>query len=155
MRAGGTNVGTNGIALDRRSHRADSAAMSPTSPTSSYIPFRFIVAVSTALGFFSGFAAFYFVSTFTDKPTSFGLLLTLNLGYWYSWAVLTPAILWLTRRFPFDRATWKLSIPVHVIGVVVATSLHVVMACVQRMATSWMIGEPMDTWLHELQEMLF
>ena len=41
------------------------------------------------------------------SPTAFGLLLTLNLGYWYSWAALTPAILWLTRRFPFDRATWK------------------------------------------------
>ena len=66
--------------------------MPPTSATSSHIPFRIIVAVSTALGFFSAFAAFYFVSTFTDKPASFGLLLTLNLGYWYSWAALTPAM---------------------------------------------------------------
>src|SRR5688572_3835151 len=110
MRSRGTNVGTNGIALDRRFLRADSAAMPPMH-ASSHIPVRISLAVSTALGFVSAFAAFYFVSTFTDTPTSFGLLLALNLGYWYTWAALTPAILWLTRRFPFARATWRLSIP--------------------------------------------
>ena len=123
-------------------------------PSSARIPFRIILAVTTALGFFSAFAAFYFVATFTDKPTPFSLLLALNLGYWYSWAVLTPGILWLTNRFPFDRSTWKLAIPIHIVGVVVATSLHVVMAVASRMATYWVVGESLDTWLHELQEML-
>jgi signal transduction histidine kinase len=139
--------------------------MTPTA----HIPFRVIAGVATALGFFSGFAAFYFVSTFTDKPTSFGLLLVLNLGYWYSWAALTPGILWLTRKFPFDRATsrgphdanfaswggWKAAIPIHILGVVAATSAHVVLAVASRMATYWMVGESLDTWLHEAQEMLF
>ena len=123
--------------------------------TPGHIPLRVIFGVATALGFFSAFAAFYFVSTFTDNPAPFSLLLVLNLGYWYSWAVLTPAILWLTRRFPFDRRSWKVSVPVHLAGVVVGTSAHVVMACVQRMATYWWIGESMDSWLHEMQEMLF
>src|SRR5688500_3483723 len=159
----GTNGVTSGLALDRNARRANSAAMAPTS---SRIPFRVIAAVATALGFFSGFAAFYFVSTFTDKPTSFGLLLALNLGYWYSWAALTPAVLWLTARFPFDRATtthgprrggagWKRSIPVHIAGVVAATFAHVVMAVASRMATYWVYGESLDTWLHEAQELLF
>jgi two-component system, LytTR family, sensor kinase len=148
----GTNVVTNGIALDRNARRADSAVMTPTSAR---VPFRVIAAVATALGFFSAFAAFYFVSTFTDKPTWFGLLLLLNLGYWYSWAVLTPGILWLTRRFPFDRATWKAAIPVHIAGVVAAVSAHVVLAVALRMATYWLAGESLDTWRHEAQEMLF
>src|SRR5687767_10950999 len=99
----GTNVVTNGNLLDRRARRADSAVMSPSS--AGRVPVRIIFSVATALSFFSAFAAFYFVSTFTDKPAAFGLLLTLNLGYWYSWALLTPGILWLTRRFPFDRST--------------------------------------------------
>ena len=47
-----------------------------------------------------------------------------------------------------------MAIPVHIAGVVIATSLHVVMACVQRMATYWVFGESLDTWLHEAQEML-
>ena len=51
------------------------------------IPPRIIFAVATALGFFSGFQAYYFVSTFTEWPASFPLLLALNLGYWYSWAM--------------------------------------------------------------------
>jgi two-component sensor histidine kinase len=124
-------------------------------PTPARVPFRVIAGVATALGFFSAFAAFYFISTFTDEQTSFGLLLFLNLGYWYSWAALAPAILWLTRRFPFDRRSWKTAILVHVPAVVVATSTHVVFACVHRMATYWMIGHSMDTWLAEMQEMLF
>jgi len=153
MVARGTNGVTSGNLLDRRARQADIAAMVPSS--TERVPKRIIFSVATALGFFSAFAAFYFVSTFTDKPAAFGLLLTLNLGYWYSWAALTPGILCLTRRFPFDRATWKLAIPIHVVGVVVATSLHVVLTVALRMATYWTIGESIDTWLHEAQEMLF
>ncbi|HYB96980.1 MAG TPA: sensor histidine kinase [Vicinamibacterales bacterium] len=124
-------------------------------PTQAHVPLRVIFSVATALGFFSAFAAFYFVSTFTDTPAAFGLLLALNLGYWYSWAGLTPAILWLTHRFPFDRAGWKVAIPAHIAGVVVMTSAHVVLTVALRMATYWAIGESLDTWLHEAQEMLF
>ena len=72
------------------------------------------------------------------SPRAFGLLLTLNLGYWYSWAALTPGILCLTRRFPFDRATWKMAIPIHVAGVVLATSLHVVLTVALHMGTYWL-----------------
>ena len=136
--------------LDRRLRQADSAAM-PSSP--GHIPFRVIIGVTTALGFFSAFAVFYFVSTFTDQPAAFGLLLTINLGYWYSWAALTPGILWLTRRFPFDRATWKVAIPIHIAGVILAVSLHVVATVALRMGTYWAIGESLDTWVHEAQEM--
>lgn len=125
-----------------------------TSSIAGRIPTRVIFGVATALSFFSAFAAFYFVSAFTDKTAEFGLLLTLNFGYWYSWAVLAPAILWLTRRFPFDRRSWKLAVPVHLAGVVVATSVHVVAASVQRMATYRFIGAPTETWLNEMQEML-
>jgi two-component system LytT family sensor kinase len=148
----GTNGVTNGFALDLRARRADSAAMPPEQGR---VPFRVIFSVASALGFFSAFAAFYFVSTFTDKKDTFGLLLVLNLGYWYTWACLTPAILWLTRRFPFDRASRKLSIAVHIAGVLIATSLHVVLAVALRMATYYAFGESLDTWLHEAQEMLF
>jgi two-component sensor histidine kinase len=113
-----------------------------------------IFGVATALTFFSAFAAFYFVSTFTERPAPFGLLFVLNLGYWYSWACLTPAILWLSRRFPLDRQHWRLTVPVHLVGVVVATTLHVVMAVASRMATYWAIGEPVSSWRMEAQRML-
>lgn len=117
------------------------------------LPLRVIYGVATALGFFSAFAAFYFVSTFTEKPAAFGLLLTLNLGYWYSWAVITPGILWLASRFPFDRATWKSAIPIHMVGVVVAMMVHVALVVASRMATYWTIGAPVNNWLMEAQQM--
>jgi signal transduction histidine kinase len=123
------------------------------SASSVRVPLRIIFSVATALGFFSAFAVFYFISTFTDKPAAFALLLALNLGYWYTWAGLTPGILWLTKRFPFDRAAWKMSIPIHIVGVVVAVSLHVALTVALRIWTYWAFGESLDTWLHEAQEM--
>jgi two-component system LytT family sensor kinase len=122
-------------------------------PSLGRVPLRIIFGVATALGFFSAFAVFYFISTFTDMPAAFGLLLALNLGYWYSWAALAPAVFWLTRRFPFDRTTWKTAIPIHIAGVIVAVSLHVVLTVALRIGTYWAIGESLDTWLHEAQEM--
>jgi len=152
MRRFGTNGVMNGNLLDRGPRHADSAVMSSNPGR---VPVRVIVGVATALGFFSAFAAFYFISTFTDKPAGFGLLLALNLSYWYSWAVLTPAILWLTRKFPFERATWKAAIPVHLAGVLVATLLHVGMDVASRMVTYWAVGESLDSWLREAQQMFF
>ena len=151
MRRRGTNGVTNGNALDRRRQGVDSAFM--PSPNQGRVPVRVIFGVATALGFFSAFAAFYFVSTFTEKRAAFGLLLALNLGYWYSWACITPGILWLSRKCPFDRATWKAAFPVHIAGVFVATLLHVMLVVASRMATYSAIGESIDTWLVEAQQM--
>ncbi|MFA5910900.1 MAG: sensor histidine kinase [Vicinamibacterales bacterium] len=124
-------------------------------PTPGRVPVRVIFSVATALGFFSAFAAFYFISTFTAKPAAFSLLLALNLTYWYSWAVLTPGIIWLSNRFPFERATFKSAIPIHIAGVFAATLLHVAMAVASRMATYWVVGESLDSWLMEAQRMFF
>jgi two-component system LytT family sensor kinase len=150
MRLRGTNGVMSGNVLDRRPPRVDSATMTPTAGR---VPVRVIFSVATALGFFSAFAAFYFVSTFTEKPAPLGLLLALNLSYWYSWAVLTPGILWLSGRFGFERATWKAALPVHIAGVFVAMVLHVAMAVASRMATYWFFGESLDSWLQEAQQM--
>ena len=151
MRRLGTNGVMSGKVLDRRRRQVDSDLMT-TNP--GRVPVRVIFGVTTALGFFSAFASFYFISTFTEKVAGFGLLLSLNLTYWYSWAVLTPGILWLTQKFPFERATWKAAIPVHIAGVIVATLLHVAMAVASAMAIYWMAGESLTSWLMEFQQML-
>jgi signal transduction histidine kinase len=111
--------------------------------------------VATGLTFFSSFQSFYFVSTFTEKPAPFGLLFVLNLGYWYSWACLAPGILWLSRRFPLDKQHWRVSLPMHLVGVFAATTLHVAMSVATRMATYWTIGESTASWRREAQRMFF
>jgi two-component sensor histidine kinase len=114
-----------------------------------------IFGVATALGFFSAFQAYYFVNTFTEKPTSFVLLLGLNLGYWYSWACLAPTILWLSRRFTFDRHVWKQAVPVHVVGVFVATLAHVAMTVAWSQAVYAAMGDQPSPWLAHAQRMFF
>ena len=121
-----------------------------------------IFGVATALTFFSAFEAYYFVTTFTEKPAPFALLFFLNLGYWYSWACIAPAILWVSRRFPLDKQHWLVSLPVHVVGVFVATTLHIAMAVSSRMLTGWALSDPQwalgdsgGSWRLEAQRMFF
>lgn len=114
-----------------------------------------IFGVATALTFFSAFQAYYFVSTFTDRPASFAVLFVLNLGYWYSWAALAPGILWLSRRFPLDKQHWRRSVLVHGAGVFVFTTAHVAMAVATRMLTYAAIGESTASWRLETQRMFF
>lgn len=120
-----------------------------------HVPLFTIFGVATGLTFLSSFQAYYFVATFTEKPAPFGLLFVLNLGYWYSWAALAPAIIWLSRRFPLDQNNWTRSIPVHILGVFVATSVHIVMAVAARMLAYWAFGESTASWRMEAQRMFF
>lgn len=114
---------------------------------------RVIFGVATALGFFSAFLVFYFLATFTEQIASFPLLLALNLSYWYSWACLTPPIMWLARRFSFDRGAWRLPIAVHAVGVVVATLAHVALSVGARSLIMRIVGHETGTWLAEAQRM--
>lgn len=133
-------------AADSRSMQADRDVIRP----------RVIFGVATALGFFSGFQAYYFIATFTEKPGSFPLLLALNLSYWYSWALLTPGILLLSRRFPLGQRTWTESLPVHLVGVVVATLAHVAMTVSGQRAINAIVGDlSSGTWLAQFQRMFF
>lgn len=33
---------------------------------------------------------------------------------WYLWAVITPLVLWLSRRYPINSRTWQRAIPLHI-----------------------------------------
>ncbi|MGE0362388.1 MAG: sensor histidine kinase [Vicinamibacterales bacterium] len=126
-------------------------------PTSGALRPRVIVGTATVLGFFSAFTAYYYVATFATRgrSASFPFLLLLNLNYWYSWALLTPGILWLARRFPFERGAWLRSVPVHVAGVFVATLAHVTLVMLGRAAIYTWGGESPGAWGSEFQRMFF
>ena len=68
-----------------------------------------IVGIATLLGAFSTFQAYQFVRLFFEKPQPLASLIVLNFTFWYGWALLTPAVLWVARRFPLERDTWKRS----------------------------------------------
>ncbi|MGQ0736192.1 MAG: sensor histidine kinase [Acidobacteriota bacterium] len=116
---------------------------------------RVIFGCATLLGCFSAFQAYYYVSTFAEWPASLPFLLALNLGYWYSWACLTPAILWLSRWAPLERDTWRRSVAVHVPGVFIATILHIAMTVALHTVIVWIVGQPPRPWWQEGQRMFF
>jgi two-component system, LytTR family, sensor kinase len=86
---------------------------------------RLIIGVATLLGAFSTLQAYQFVQLFFEKPQSLTTLAVLNFSFWYGWAALTPIVLWIARRFPLERETWKRSAPVHMIAVLILILLHV------------------------------
>ena len=86
---------------------------------------RLIIGVATLLGAFSTLQAYQFVQLFSEKPQSLTTLAVLNFSFWYGWAALTPIVLWIARRFPLERETWKRSAPVHMIAVLILILLHV------------------------------
>ena len=116
---------------------------------------RVIFGVATGLGFFSGFQGYYYVSTFTDWPASFPFILALNLGYWYSWALLTPIIQRLASRFRFERQSWKTAAAVHIPGVFVFTVLHIALTVASQTAIVWLVGQEQRSWQSEAQRMFF
>jgi two-component system, LytTR family, sensor kinase len=56
---------------------------------------------------------------------SFWRLLVWQLGgCWYVWFLATPVILWLGRRFPFERAAWRASLSVHILASTALSLIH-------------------------------
>ena len=119
---------------------------------------RVIFGIATLLGCFSAFQAYQFVRFFSEKETSFAVLLGLNLGYWYAWALLAPLVLFLARRFPFDRQQLRTSVPVHLAAVLLLTYAHVAMAegvrfgLAQAGGDVWMKNA---TWLTQVNRTYF
>jgi two-component system, LytTR family, sensor kinase len=66
--------------------------------------------------------ALFFASQFalqnqlSANPVSFWRILSWQLVSGYIWFAISPVILFLARRFPFDEGRWKTSVPVHLIA---------------------------------------
>jgi two-component system, LytTR family, sensor kinase len=89
------------------------------------IPLRWILAAATAFSIFSTAEAVgYHVFVAKSATIPWALVASLNFSYWYVWAILTPPILWVARRYPFDRHNWGRVVVVHSIGVFVFTFAH-------------------------------
>jgi signal transduction histidine kinase len=114
-----------------------------------------IFGVATALGIFSTFQAYNYVSFFTERRPSFPMLLALNVTYWYAWAVLAPGILWLARRHRFERHTWMRAAAAHAVGVLAFTCLHAVLTVSCRLPISSLFGGREMSWWSAFQELFF
>jgi two-component system, LytTR family, sensor kinase len=107
---------------------------------------RLIFGVGTVLGVFSGVQAYNYVALFTEREPNLVHLLMLNMTYWYAWAVLVPGILWLARRYRFERHTWRR----------VFTFLHAMLTVTARtpVIEAFAIGG-VGTWSADLYRLFF
>ena len=106
--------------------------MTATIPTSRRTFFLRVFAVATLFGIFSALQAFNYVSLFSERRQPFYVLLALNVTYWYAWAVLVPGMLWMARRFRFERTSWRRWLAIHFGGVLVFTFLHAAITAAAR-----------------------
>src|SRR4029077_3042606 len=74
-----------------------------------------VLLIATLLGLFFAAQIYYSTASF-HQSVSWGQAFYWAFGDWYEWALLSPVIFWLCRRFQFDRRSWPKSLPVHLVG---------------------------------------
>jgi two-component system LytT family sensor kinase len=84
-----------------------------------------IFGVATVLGLVSTFLAWQFTVALGRSDTKWTTLLILNCSYWYLWALFTPAIVWLSQHYRFERQGLIRAFLVHLPSVVLFSLGHI------------------------------
>ena len=78
----------------------------------------------TALGLFYA-SQLYIGMLMEGMNHSFWRILVWQLaGCWYGYFLATPFILWLGKRYPIERTSWRHSLPVHIAAFAIISLLH-------------------------------
>jgi signal transduction histidine kinase len=86
---------------------------------------------ATMLGLFSSLLAWQFTVS-AGYASSWRTVVILNTSYWYLWALFTPAIIWLSQHFRFERQGLWRALLVHMPSVLVFSLTHIAaITCVQ------------------------
>ena len=97
----------------------------PTRTASPYgVSWTQILLVATALSLLSTTLAWQ-AGRISGRPHQLSTLVILNFSWWYIWAVMAPAVIWLAQRFRFERAGLGRAALVHVPAVVACSWAHV------------------------------
>jgi two-component system, LytTR family, sensor kinase len=87
------------------------------------------IAAWTVAGFFFA-SQLYFVYPIASSgdEMSFSRALLINLPFYYLWALVTPAILGLARRFPIERTGWKKPLLTHLAASTMLSAVQLFLA---------------------------
>ena len=58
----------------------------------------------------------YFAAYRSEQPVPWGRALYVQMSWGYLWALATPLVLWLARRFPLEKQRWRRSVLVHLLA---------------------------------------
>src|SRR5271157_994777 len=93
----------------------------------------------TLLAFLSAAGAHVYMSSM-GTPVTWTQLIAWNMTVALVWSLLTPIVYELARRYAFDRASWKLSLPIHIVASVVLAFVG---------AVAMVAINPLVTWTKE------
>ena len=85
----------------------------------------FVFLMATLLGLLSTAVAWNFTVALGGPQVEWTTLLLLNGSYWYLWALFTPAIVWLSQHYRFERQGLIRALFVHLPSVTVFSLGHI------------------------------
>ena len=105
-----------------------------------------VLMVATGLGILSSLLAWQFTLSLGNRSTYWRTLVVLNCSYWYAWAIFTPAVVWLSQHFRFERQGLVRAFLVHLPSVIIFSCAHIALMDGVRwwMATS--NGQTFSWW---------
>jgi two-component system, LytTR family, sensor kinase len=99
--------------------------------------------IATLAGLFFA-AQIYYSAASLERPVTWGQALYWGFGDWYEWALLSPAIFWLCRRFRFERSVWPKSPAVHLVAGLTFAGVHAVMCAAASVLQGAVVGPPVS-----------
>jgi signal transduction histidine kinase len=84
-----------------------------------------VFGVATLLGIVSSVLAVQFTRALGKPVTDWAWLVVLNCTYWYLWAIFTPAIVWLSQHFRFERQGLVRAVLIHLPSVALFSFAHI------------------------------
>jgi len=105
-----------------------------------------IFVAATLLALFSTLMAWRFTVSLGHEPKYWRTLVILNSTYWYLWALFTPAIIWLSQHFRFERQGLWRAMAVHIPSVVLFSLTHILTMSGVQWWFARAQGRPFSWW---------
>ena len=102
------------------------------------------------------FAAFmalqeHYTAQVMGKPMTWAYTFRAEFTYAYLWALLTPCVLWLAKRFPVDQRNWYRAAPLHATAcvLIVAVQKSAYVLLVPAYSPHWQVHD-LASWLRSV-----
>ncbi len=109
-----------------------------------------MLVVATILGAVSSVLAWQFTLAVGRPETHWKTLVILNGTYWYVWAIFTPAIVWLSQHFRFERKGLIRAVLIHLPSVALFSLAHIAAMATALWWLAVVDGRPFN-WLAEFK----
>lgn len=113
------------------------------------------VGVWTLVGFFFS-SQIYFMYSTSKNPISFWVAMCWQLPAVYAFALVTPLVLWLARRFAINRQNWRRNLIIHIFaGVIISYALAFLHVWLDIFSATLYLGKSYETTFSSLSRQAF